>query len=283
MKRSLLEIHIAVVLFGLAGLFGKLIPLSPIMIVLGRVFFASITLFTLILLTKQNLMILPKRDYLFFISLGVILSAHWIAFFTSIQVSTVAVGLLSYSSFPVFTAFLEPLFFKEKIDKFNILCAAFCVAGVYLIVPQFDFANTVFQGVLWGLLAGLTFSVLTIGNRKLSQRHSSLIIAFSQDFFATLILFPLYFVIKPVLSAKDILLLIVLGVFCTAVSHTLFIGAMRRIKAQTASIISALEPAYGIILASILLKEIPSVGTILGGVVILGTAFTVTVRATRKP
>lgn len=38
---------------------------------------------------------------------------HWVSFFKSIQVSTVAVGLLSFSTYPVFTTFLEPLFFKR--------------------------------------------------------------------------------------------------------------------------------------------------------------------------
>jgi len=48
-NRSLLEIHAAVLLFGLAGLFGKLILLPPTIIVLGRVFFASIFLFPVLL------------------------------------------------------------------------------------------------------------------------------------------------------------------------------------------------------------------------------------------
>ena len=44
-RKNLLEIHAAVVLFGLAGLFGKWLIFSPVLIVLGRVFFASLALF----------------------------------------------------------------------------------------------------------------------------------------------------------------------------------------------------------------------------------------------
>ena len=36
--RSLLEIHLAVFLFGFPGLFGKWLPLSPPLIALGREF-----------------------------------------------------------------------------------------------------------------------------------------------------------------------------------------------------------------------------------------------------
>jgi drug/metabolite transporter (DMT)-like permease len=275
-KRSLAEIHVAVVLFGIAGLFGKWIVLAPTIIVLGRVFFASITLALILLISKQTLLFPKKSTYFLLVSLGFLLAVHWTVFFQSIQISTVAVGLLSYSSFPVFTAFLEPLFFKEKIQFRNIIYACMCILGIFLIIPKYDLNDTILQGVLWGLAAGLTFSVLTIFNRKLSQRYSSLVIAFYQDFFATLFLLPFFFILRPALDLKNIILLCILGIFCTAGSHTLFIKGMKYIRAQTAAIISSLEPVYGIVIAFFFLHEIPSLRTVLGGIIILWAAFSVT-------
>lgn len=280
-KQSFVEIHVAVVLFGLAGLFGKWLFLSPLIIALGRVFFASLSLLLFFLLSKQNMRILPRKNYAIFILLGLILAVHWAAFFQSIQISTVAVGLLSYSSFPVFTAFLEPLFFREKVEMSAIFYALLCVVGIFLIIPRFDLNNSVYKGVLWGLIAGFTFSILTILNRKLSQRYSSLLITFYQDFWATLFLLPFFFIMKPRLDNRDIILLLILGIFCTALSHSLFIKGMRHIKAQTAAIISSLEPVYGIIMALFILKEVPSLRTILGGIVILGTTLAVTLKGAR--
>ena len=280
-KQSLLEIHAAVVLFGLAGLFGKWLAFSPFLIVLGRVFFASLALFLIFLFSKQDMRISPKKNYAVFILLGFILAMHWVAFFQSIQISTVAIGLLSYSSFPVFTVFLESLFFKEKLRISRLMFALLCVLGIFLIIPRFDLTDSVYQGVLWGLFAGFTFSILTILNRKLSQIYSSLLITFYQDLWATLFLLPFFFIIRPHLNGKDILLLLVLGIFCTALSHSLFIKGMRLIKAQTAAIISSLEPVYGIIMALFILKEVPSLRTILGGIVILGTTFVVTWKGAR--
>ena len=268
-KKSLFEIHVAVLLFGLAGLFGKWLIFSPFIIVLGRVFFASITLALLLRFSKQSIKISPRKNYLYLIFLGLILAVHWVSFFKSIQISTVAVGLLSFATYPVFTTFLEPLLLKEKIVKMNISFSLFCVAGVFLIIPSFGLDNSTFVGVLWGLLSSITFAVLTILNRKLTQHFSSLLIAFYQDFFAMLFLLPFYFVLRPALNTNDILLLCVLGVFCTAGSHTLFIKGMKRIKAQTASMIHFLEPVYGIIFAFFFLHEILSLRIILGGVIIL--------------
>lgn len=281
-KKSLAEIHVAVVLFGIAGLFGKWIALSPFIIVLGRVFFASTALALILLMTKQTLLFQKKSTYFLLVSLGLLLAVHWTVFFKSIQISTVAVGLLSYSSFPVFTAFLEPLFFKEKIQMKNIVYAFLCVAGIFLIIPKYDMSDAILQGVLWGLGAGLTFSVLTIFNRKLSQKYSSLVIAFYQDFFATLFLLPFFFILRPAIELKNIFLLFILGIFCTAGSHTLFIKGMKYIRAQTAAIISSLEPVYGIVIAFFFLHEIPPLRTVLGGVIILWAAFSVTWSGVRQ-
>lgn len=280
--RSLAEIHTAVALFGLAGLFGKWLLLSPFIIVLGRVFFASLSLLLLFLFTKQDMRISHSKDYLLLVLMGFILAVHWVTFFKSIQISTVAVGLLSYSSFPVFTAFLEPLFFRERIKISTVFFALLCVIGIFLIIPRFDLSNSVYQGVLWGLLSGLTFSILTILNRKFSQKYSSLLITFYQDFSATLFLLPFYFVLQPQLHTEEIFLLVVLGIFCTAGSHSLFIKGMRYVPAQTAAIISSLEPVYGIVLALIFLKEIPTVRTILGGIIILGTTLVVTIKGRKN-
>jgi drug/metabolite transporter (DMT)-like permease len=278
---SLLEIHGAVVLFGLAGLFGKWLALSPLIIVLGRVVFAALVLGLILLLTRRPFGISRPGDRLLFLGLGILLAVHWSVFFLSVQVSTVAVGLLSYSSFPVFTAFLEPAFFRKRLDLFNVLFAGICLLGVFLIVPRFVWSDAVFRGVLYGLAAGLTFAVLSIINRMLTARHDSVKIAFWQDSIAALALLPFLFILRPALTGKDLGLLLFLGIICTAGAHTLFIEAMRRQTAQTASIISSLEPVYGIALAYLFLREIPAPRTLLGGAVILAAVIVISLRALR--
>jgi drug/metabolite transporter (DMT)-like permease len=277
-KHSLTEIHLAVVLFGLAGLFGKWIPLSPFVIVWGRVLFASLTL-GLFLLSRERISrpVFPRNHGLF-LFLGLLLAVHWSCFFQSIKVSSVAVGLLSYSSFPLFTAFLEPLISRGSLSLRRILYALLCLVGVFLIVPRFRFEDSTFQGVLWGLAAGLTFALLTIFNRRLSLRFSSLVIALYQDSWAALFLTPAVFVLRPNLDGRNIILLAVLGIFCTAVAHTLFIKGMRIISAHTAAVISSMEPVYGILLAYVFLNEIPSARTLIGGGIILWAVIALTVR-----
>ena len=83
----------------------------------------------------------------------------------------------------------------------------------------------------------------------------------------------------PAITANDVLLLLALGILCTALAHTLFIGSLRRVSAHTASVVAALEPVYGIALAALLLGEVPSPRTLVGALLILGAALLATRRA----
>ncbi|WP_052049740.1 DMT family transporter [Leptolyngbya sp. KIOST-1] len=96
-------------------------------------------------------------------------------------------------------------------------------------------------------------------------------IAFYQDLFAFLCLLLVTPLASLALTPQDLGLLLVLGVLCTAVAHTLFIESLAVLRAQTASVISGLEPVYGIALAALLLGEVPVPRTLVGGAIILGT------------
>jgi drug/metabolite transporter (DMT)-like permease len=279
--KNLIEIHLAVLLFGMAGLFAKLVSLPPLIIVLGRVLFAAVFLVLLLFLFKQHIKLKQRNDYAYLLFLGVLLAVHWWTFFQAIRVSTVAVGLLTFSTFPVFVTFLEPYLFKEKIRLADISLALVTFLGVLLVIPHFRLTNHVAQGALWGIASGFSFAVLSILNRKFVKKYSSLVIAFYQDSAAAVLLLPFLFLMDFTLRPKDVLLLVLLGLVFTAIAHSLFIKGLHGIKAQTASIITCLEPVYGTIAAIFLLGEIPAFRTILGGFLILSTGFYATLRSGR--
>lgn len=184
--KSLMQIHLAVFLFGLSGLFGKLLFLPSIIIVLGRVFFSCSFLLILILLLKKTIKLNRKIDYIYLIAMGVILAIHWSTFFTSIQISTVAIGLLTFSTFPIFVTFLEPIFLKEKIMLADSLIAIVTFLGVILVIPKFELGDHLTQGVLWGIASGFTYAILSMLNRNYVKEYSSLVIAFYEQFIATI-------------------------------------------------------------------------------------------------
>ena len=105
-----------------------------------------------------------------------------------------------------------------------------------------------------------------------------MVIALYQNFVATLVLLPMLALVDLRLDARQIGLLVFLGVICTALSHALFIRGLRFVRAQLASVIACLEPVYGIAFAFFLLHEVPSASTLAGGALIVATAVMATHR-----
>ncbi|MCD8510658.1 MAG: EamA family transporter [Bacillus sp. (in: Bacteria)] len=282
MRKELVHIHIAVLLFGLSGLFGKWLTIPANQIVLGRVFFAAIFLLLVLYFLKQSIKLTNKKDYLPFIIIGGVLALHWGSFFHSIQISTVAVGLVTFATFPIFASILEPIFFKEPFQKQSLLLAFVTLLGVILLIPEWDITNNITKGALWGLVSAVTFAILSMLNRRYVQHHSSIKVGFYQNLFAFFWLLPLFFLAPQLtLSYVDISLLILLGILFTGMAHVLFIQGLKRVNVRTASIITTLEPVYGIIAAAILLHEIPVLQEWVGMIVILAAAIYASLQKTR--
>ncbi len=272
-NHDLYKIHISVFLFGFAGLFGKWIHLDALILVWGRVIFATLAFGLLFLYKKQNPFKISIKTSGVYLFLGGLLAFHWWSFFIAIQVSTVAIGLFSFSTFPIFTVLLEPLFFKEKWRFQYFLMAALSTFGIYLLVPNLTLNPEYIWGIIWGIASGFSFSLLTILNRLLLKKQSAIEIAFFQDFFALLIISP--FIISGLSQIAPVswLQLLVLGVIFTALAHVLFIGGLRTVQAKQASLIANMEPIYGSLFAFLLLGEKLNWSLALGGCIILLSAF----------
>mgnify|MGYP003321046939 CR=1 FL=1 len=68
-----------------------------------------------------------------------------------------------------------------------------------------------------------------------------------------------------------IFLVLLLGIITTALGHTLFLNSFSHFRISTASIISSIQPLFGVLLGILFLNEIPGVKSIIGGVLILIT------------
>lgn len=285
---SLLQIHFSVFLFGFAGLFGKWISLDAISIVWGRVLFASIAFGLFFIINKVAVFKLPAKTILFLAFLGGLLAFHWWTFFLAIQMSNVALGLLSFASFPVFTALLEPLFFKTPLNLKTILLVLLSSLGLYIILPEWDWQSEFVKGVFWGILSGLSFAFLTLFNQKIQRnkllpnKNRSVILSFYQDLFALIVLTPFIGFSFINWEVNNWILIVLLGLVFTALAHFLYINGLKKEKATTASLASNLEPVYGIIFACLLLGEKIETNTIFGGLLILLAAF-LSVIAVKKP
>ncbi len=269
-KHAFLSVNFAVLLFGLAGLFAKWINLPALTITFGRVLFSPIALGLFMLLRKQSFRLSARKDLLLLAGAGVILAIHWWSFLAAIQLSTVAIGTITFSAFPLFVTFLEPPVFHQRLRPRNVLLAVVILIGVFITIPAFSFENSSFTGILVGLVSALTYAVLTVMNKIFAGKYSSTLTAFYEQTTAALVLFPLVMRsggFHP--AGTDLALLLFLGIVTTALAHTLFISGLKELPAQLAGICSSMETVYGILFALLFLGEVPSVREIIGAVIII--------------
>lgn len=264
MRTAHIELHTAVLLFGVSGLFGKFISTNPAVIVFGRALFAALVLFIGLRFFRLGLAVNGRKSQLLILASGLLLALHWWAFFHAIQLSTVAVGLIGFATFPVFVTLLEPLVSRQQYRAVDFASAALVVVGLLFVAPGFSLTDQGLISLLWAVFSGALFAVLALINRQLVAQHSAFVVVFYQLGVAALCLLPLVVAVVGGLDQKTLWLLLVLGIVCTALPHALFIKSLAVLKAQLASVVTALEPVYGIALAVIFLDEVPGLSTLLG-------------------
>lgn len=269
---SIALLHLSVMLFGLSAVLGQFVDAPAVIIAGGRVVFSSLTLLIFSLVTKSSLKLKSKKDYGIALFTGVILAIHWTTFFQSIQSSTVAIGTITFSAFPLFLTFLEPLIFHEKLRIHSIISAVVLLLGVGITIPAFSMENETTIGIVWGLISALAYAVMSLTNRYLSEFYESKTICLYEQGTAAVVLLPALFLIQTQWTIQNIAGIAAIGLICTALAHSLYVAAQRNVKAQTAGVISGMETLYGILFAFLFLKEVPSVRELIGGAVILGVA-----------
>ncbi|MDA7085775.1 DMT family transporter [Pseudomonas sp. SA3-5] len=273
-RKALLAIHLGALLFGLSGIFGKLANTLPMAIVGGRAIFAVIALALFACLLSQDNSQRPSARQLAMLALGgLLLGSHWLTFFEAVKVAGVAIATLGFASFPAFTVLLEGLLFRERTRPSEFAMVAVVCLGLILVTPDFDLGNQATVGLLWAVLSGLLFALLSLLNRASTRGLDPVQAALCQNLTVLLCFLPFAWPLLPSLAPLDWFWLALLGVFCTGLAHSLFVASLRVIKARSAAVIFALEPVYGIAFAWWLFNEIPTLRMLLGGTLIILAIF----------
>ena len=277
----MIELHVAVVIMSATALFAKLIHLPPKDIIAFRCLIAALTLFLFCRLTGTHLTFDRRSDLGWLLLLGFLIAAHWVFFFTAVQMSGVAVGLTTFYSFTIMTVLMEPFFFCERMDSRNLAVALIVIVGIYLAVPGGISGGRVAFGAAFGICSAFFYSLRNILYRKYLSRYPPSAMMFYQVAVAGLILLPFVTPGIDLLAEYRWVYLILLGVIFTAAAHTLFVGSLRTISASTAGLITSLEPIYAMTFAAVILSEIPEIQTVAGAVIVVGVAVYTSIRTHR--
>ena len=258
MKKAFIQLHIAILLAGFTGVFGKLITLNEGLLVWYRMIISGILLL-LILGASNRLKAVSVKDFRQIAFVGFLLGIHWIFFYGSIKYSNISVGVVCFSLNGFFTAVLAPFINKKKIDFSEILLSCLTLLGIVLI---FSFDSKYRLGISLGIISSLLAALYTIANERLAHKYKSETITVYQmtgGAMAIGLLIPVYLHFFPVAtlipSMSDFAYLVLLALFCTVLLYLLLTQALKKISAFTVNLSFNLEPVYTIALAIFFYKE----------------------------
>ncbi|HLU85993.1 MAG TPA: DMT family transporter [Vicingaceae bacterium] len=270
-------LHLVVLIFGLTGILGKLIEANSYLLVWYRVLI-GVTAIAIYFLLSKHAFTIDKKVFKKTFFVGCLIAIHWVAFFEAIKQSTVSIALVCLSSSTLFTALIEPLYFKRKIKGYELFLGILIIIGLVLI---FNFEFNYLSGIVLGIVAAIFSSWFTVINGILVKENNSKTLSFYELLGAFLVLSGyLIFMHSGNLQAfkivvSDVKWLLILGIVCTAFAFIMSVEVMKKISPFTVVISINLEPVYSIIIAVILWpeSEIMSTGFYVGMCIVLSAIF----------
>ncbi|WMI66314.1 DMT family transporter [Aestuariibaculum sp. YM273] len=281
-SNHLIQLTLATFFISTSGALGKYIDLPIPVIIWWRCILSGITLFAFCNYKKFNLKLSSKTDITTVIISALLMGGHWITYFFALKLSNVALGMLSLFTFPILTAFLEPLFIKTKFDPFYILLGILVLLGLYILAPEFNLESSQVKGVLFGLLSAVFYALRNILSKKLTAKYNGSSVMFYQSLVVALILSPFLLFLDSNGLKEQFPYILFLGLITTAVGHSMLVNSLKHFTVSTASIINSIQPIFGIILAFFFLNEVPTLNTFIGGSLILATVIIESVRSRNR-
>jgi len=266
-----------VVILGLTGVFGKLISLSAIHLVWYRMGIAFISI-AIFLAFKKQLFSISKKDFLGLLGVGALVTFHWLCFFESIKVSTVSVAVVCLATSSLFSALIEPFFFKRKFLFYEVIMGVLVVVALAFIMGT---ETKYFWGYFYGIMAALLATLFTLFNAKYINKVGAAKITMIEMLSGVIIISCILFfqqdytIFTTKISITDLTYLVILGTICTALVFVWLTEIMRHITPYSLIMAINLEPVYSIIFALIIFgdNELMSSSFYLGSCVIIGIVF----------
>ncbi len=277
-SNSLALLHFIIIIWGFTGILGKIIDLNSIVIVLHRMIIASAALFLINKIIYQNIKI-PTKYILKYFGIGLITAIHWVCFFESIKLSNVSLALICLSTISLFTAILDPILKNKPISRHEIILSLIVTLGIIII---FNFESRHSKAIILSIISAFCGALFTILNHRLIKKNHKAMIITAWEMLGGVIFIMIYLFINKEINTnmlpqrQDIILILILGLICTAFAFSLSIEIMKKISPFTVNLTVNLEPIYAIILAIIIFgeSEVMSWEFYVGGFIIICSIFT---------
>ncbi len=273
--KNLIHLHFIVFIWGFTAILGKLISIDALPLVWYRMGIASILIIIYVLIKKIKITV-SKKTLLIMVLGGVVVALHWVTFFRAIKVSNVSIALATLSIGAFFTAILEPIWYKRKIIKYEIIFGLLVIVGLYFI---FRVDTSYLYGMILAAISAFLAATFSIINGRLVQKEKPSIIAMV-ELSTGVVFLSIYFLLTNTftveffqISLLDWFYLFILSSVCTAYAFIAAVKVMRFLTPYTVMLTTNLEPVYGILMALVFLGESKEINSMfyLGALIILTT------------
>jgi drug/metabolite transporter (DMT)-like permease len=261
------------------------IDLSGETLVFWRCLLAALTVPVVLFALGRLEVLVPRRSRLALLGLGLLLAIHWVLFFETIKRSSVAAAILLVYTAPIFLAVLAPLLLPERRSRVALVALGISGPGIALIALSGDGDSGVSAAAVGaGLGAALTYAFIVIWTKSVVRVLPPFTVAFWDYVVVSLVLAPFLLWEGRVLpTAAEWPAVIVLGSVLTAVLGALYVRALRDVTAQTAGLLSYLEPVSASLLAWAILGEAVGWEVAVGGLAVLAGGALVVLREDAEP
>ena len=203
-----------------------------------------------------------------------------ILFVISIENTNVANTLIMVSLAPMLSALISFIFLKEYPDKKTwIAITITTLAVIYIFVDSFEKGDV--KGNVYGFICAMGLAAGAVIIRSGKKNANLIPSAMTAKFIIALIC--LFFIDDlTVIKGNDLLIIPVMCIFCVAIPFVLITLAPRYITAAEVNLFFLLETVLGPFWVWLVIKEQPSMETIIGGAVIILTIATHSFLALKK-
>jgi drug/metabolite transporter (DMT)-like permease len=205
-------------------------------------------------------------------------------YFYAVRHTSVAFAMFLLFLMPLWVALIAPRVFHTAREPVVWPALGLALAGLaVIVVPDLlgHGLHLTAAGLLAALFTGFGYATYTISVKGLTRIVSSATISTAEAAGDTLFVTPLALwqlhATGYHLTAHAWIGALVMGVLCTAVSYTLWIEGTRRVPVEQVTILGYVEPVAGPLYAILLVGQMPTPPTVLGGALILGAGLLVVV------
>lgn len=271
MKGSIFLV-IAMLIFGFLGIAAKSLASSPLMLLYAMQVMGVLSFFFVLLKTK-------KFAYKGFMKLILIMTFFVLlsdfSFFTAVKLTSIANAVFIKFTAPIFILIFVPLIINEKRERRSFYAIPVALLGLFLILYQGSFVfDTNMTGMLFAMITAVSLAFFLIYVKKITVKLDLYTMLFYRYFISTIALTPIVLLVESFTISNTVLTgLIIFGLLFTIVGTSIHMEGVKRIKAQHAGILGYIEPLSATVYGIFLLSEVPTLFTIIGGALILLSAY----------